>query len=172
MNFFFHILCDVYVSVFVSLRSDYRKLIVHHTAFIFKEKKDVDTQMWKNCFYKQIEDFRRSIRKYSADLSNSQSSDPRVEKQRFYLVQLTAALISFLSDSTIFYQDMMLEVNMHVFITAFESVSRECIYSMYYIQLESRVGDLKLVGGMSTEVDIIVKCVYRCLLYLGDLSRY
>ena len=43
---------------------------------------------------------------------------------------------------------------------------------MYYIQLESRVGDLKRVGGMSTEVDIIVKCVYRCLLYLGDLSRY
>ena len=90
---------------------DYRKLIVNHTAFIFKEKKDVDTQMWKNCFYKQIEDFRRSIRKNSSDLSNSQLSDPRVEKQRFYLVQLTTALISFLSDSTVFYQDMMLEVN-------------------------------------------------------------
>eukprot|EP01035_Chromulina_nebulosa_P029542 gene29542-39162_t len=129
------------------LRLDYRKLIVNHTAFIFKEKKDVDTQMWKNCFYKQIEDFRRSIRKNSSDLSNTQPSDPRIEKQRFYLVQLTTALISFLSDSTVFYQDMMLE-------------------------LESRVGDLKRVGGMTVEVEFIVKCVYRCLLYLGDLSRY
>lgn len=95
--------------------------------------------MWKNCFYKQIEDFRRSIRKYSADLSNSQSSDPRVEKQRFYLVQLTAALISFLSDSTIFYQDMMLEVNMHIFITAFESVYLGSVFILCTIFSWSRV---------------------------------
>ena len=103
-----------FCSLHFSLRLDYRKLIVNHTAFIFKEKKDVDTQMWKNCFYKQIEDFRRSIRKNSSDLSNTQPSDPRIEKQRFYLVQLTTALISFLSDSTVFYQDMMLEVNIYL----------------------------------------------------------
>jgi hypothetical protein len=84
---------------------------VHHTHFIFKEKKDADTQMWKNCFYKQIEDFRRSIRKNTAELATYADSDTQIiEKQRYYLVQLTSALLTFLSDSTVFYQDMMLEV--------------------------------------------------------------
>lgn len=33
------------------------------------------------------------------------------------------------------------------------------------------MGDLKRIGGTTVEVEFIVKCVYRCLLYLGDLSR-
>lgn len=124
------------------LRVDYRKLIVYHTHFIFKEKKDADTQMWKNCFYKQIEDFRRSIRKNTAELATFADSDMRIEKQRYYLVQLTSALLTFLSDSTVFYQDMMLE-------------------------LEMRIQQM-----VDSDVDIMIKCVYRCLLFLGDLARY
>jgi len=124
------------------LRGDYRKLIVHHTHFIFKEKKDADTQMWKNCFYKQIEDFRRSIRKNTAELATYADTDLRIEKQRYYLVQLTSALLNFLSDSTVFYQDMMIE-------------------------LETRIQQM-----VDLDVEIMIKCVYRCLLFLGDLARY
>ena len=85
-----------------------------------KEKKDIDALLWKNCFYKQIEDFRRSVRKNSSTLGNmTAANDPLVEKQKFLIAKIVSAFITFLADSSTFYQDMMLEVTYLNFSSSF-----------------------------------------------------
>lgn len=95
----------------VRLRSGYRSLIVEHAASLHSEKKDIDGLLWKNCFYRQIEDFRKSIKRNSSQLEVSDGTSFALrEKQQVYLAKLAAALLKFLADSVVFYHSLMQEV--------------------------------------------------------------
>jgi Telomerase activating protein Est1 len=92
------------------MQRDYQTLIIHHPSF----GKDVDSALWKQCFYRQIEEYRKSIRKTvqiieSSD--NATSTNPMIEKAKSHLAKLNSAFSHFLSGSMTFFQETMLKVN-------------------------------------------------------------
>ena len=132
------------------LQAEYRRLILEHTAFAFV--KDIDGQLWKYIFYRNIEDYRRVIKKSSEHLDKCQkkASDATdadlvasalkdVEKLRTHLARLHSAFATFLSDAALFYQELM---------RALEDKHR------------------------AANNDDSPRCIHRCLLYLGDIARY
>lgn len=114
------------------MRNDYQVLIVEHTSHCCSiATKDIDEVLWKQCFYRQIEDYRKSIRKTVQLLDQSNATTPNANnsnksannsatatltssemgvKAKTHLARLTAAFIKFLSDGSMFYQDLMLKV--------------------------------------------------------------
>eukprot|EP01032_Pedospumella_encystans_P027471 gene27471-31049_t len=153
------------------VRKGYRTLVVSHTAFLYREApqsqtgsvidrdfRDVTGLLWKTCFYKQIVEFRGSLRRHANQLDvlgRQVREQPSVEEfrvqeqqERIYIARLTQAFLSFLSDSIAFYQKMVAEL---------EDQARQKL----------RAGD-----AAQREVRWLVLSVHRCLLYLGDLARY
>lgn len=96
------------------IRKGYRALILNHTSYLFEEKKDVDGLLWKTCFYKSIEEFRKSLRVHSTHLerlSHQIGVDfELLEQERLFISRLTQDFIRFLTDSIAFYQKLMVEV--------------------------------------------------------------
>eukprot|EP01038_Epipyxis_sp_PR26KG_P008246 gene8246-11160_t len=143
------------------IRNDYRQVIISKEYFLMEDKKDIDGSLWKFCFYKQIEEFRRSIRNYAGQIENSKqfpnnsATSLPIDKLKAYLGKLTASFIQFLADSIIFYQTLMLE---------FEDSARLLTINRNSTEIEDKNND-KIH-------DSIIHCVHRCLLYLGDLARY
>jgi hypothetical protein len=86
---------------------------------------DVDLLLWKNCFYKQIEEFRRSIRKYANQVDELKSMDTidrastQLDKLKSYLGKLSSSFVLFLSDSINFYTALMREVRFFVCFSLF-----------------------------------------------------
>lgn len=87
---------------------------------IDRDFRDVTGLLWKTCFYKQIVEFRGSLRKHANQLDalgQQVREQPSVEEfrireqqERIYIARLTQAFLSFLSDSIAFYQKMIAEV--------------------------------------------------------------
>lgn len=123
-------------------------MIVNHIDFLYspnehslvsttgdKDFRDVTGLLWKSCFYKQIVEFRSSLRKRAADLDSIglqlqsglsgrgerhaardlEELRQREQNERLYVARLTQAFLAFLSDSIAFYQKMMAEVRQHHF---------------------------------------------------------
>ncbi|KAF4137604.1 Est1 DNA/RNA binding domain [Phytophthora infestans] len=62
----------------------------------FAAKKEVEQALWKPCFYRRIEDFRRRIRKYAA----AAQGDRNV---REHFARVSSEFQQFLTDSAVFY---------------------------------------------------------------------
>jgi len=101
-------------QIIESLLREYQSLIVEHTtvatAAAAKTGKDVDVQLWKTCWYRRIEDYRKSIKKHSHALETTRDNEELVLKLRAHLAQLNAKLAQLLSSAAAFYQDMMLQL--------------------------------------------------------------
>lgn len=74
-----------------------------------ESKKDIDGLLWKQCYYKQIEEFRRSIKKTTTIIEEN-TSPSFVEKAQAHLLKLTGAFLKFLTDALSAYQEFMLQV--------------------------------------------------------------
>lgn len=139
------------------VRKAYRTLIVDHPAFVYDpangsqatrdnanlvshtsttrecDYRDIAGLLWKGCFYKQIAEFRSSLRKHSVHLDSLvQSALPatnqvtegarqlsaaaevkeREQAERIYIARLNNAFLSFLADSVAFYQKVVAEVKL------------------------------------------------------------
>lgn len=123
------------------IRKEYRLLIVEFPGFN-PEKKDVMGLFWKNCFYKHIEEFRKSIKKLKGQLDVNRFN----QKLANHMSRLCQEFIAFLSDSAKFIQKLMADLERKT-VEVISKVDKD-----YY--------------------DHLVNGVYRCLLYLGDLARY
>jgi hypothetical protein len=107
-------------STVLSIRNGYRRHIVEYSSFINDEKRDVHLMLWKSCFYKQIEDFRKSIRKYASYIEEKKTNqgfaitDQSInqEKLKSHVSKLTSSFILFLTDSINFYLSLMKEVSL------------------------------------------------------------
>jgi hypothetical protein len=88
------------------IRKDYKILIIDHPGFCH-EKKDVIGLFWKNCFYKHIEEFRKSIKSIKSQLEVARSN----EKLIFHFARLSQEFSAFLNDSSRFIQKLMNEVS-------------------------------------------------------------
>jgi hypothetical protein len=80
-------------------------LIVDFPEFQY-EKKDIIGSFWKNCFYKHIEEFRKSIKK----LKTQYEANPYNQPLKLYLAKLSQEFLSFLHDSSRFIQKLMTDV--------------------------------------------------------------
>ena len=96
------------------LLREYQSLIVEHTSVATtaaaKTGKDVVVQLWKTCWYRRIEDYRKSIKKHSHALETTRDNEELVLKLRAHLAQLNAKLAQLLSSAANFYQEMMLQL--------------------------------------------------------------
>jgi hypothetical protein len=94
------------------VRSDYRELIVNYPSFRAESKsssssKDIDGLLWKSSFYKQIQEYRKSI---SKTLLIIEEKNNFLEKAKLHLIKLNSVFIKYLSDAVVFYQDLMLQL--------------------------------------------------------------
>ena len=131
------------------LRKDYHTLLVEHPDLSLNVKKDIDSMLWKTCYYRQIEEFRASIKKTTSIIENA-NDIILTEKATAHLSKLTVALMKFLADAISSYQDLLL-------------------------QYESKIKGLKWKNKniISNEIgNAIIQNIHRCLLHLGDLTRY
>ena len=115
-------------------------LIQSDVAFAIQS--ELEQILWKPCFYRRIEEFRRRIRKYASAVS---SPDQRV---RQHFVQVSNDFRQFLNESTIFYEQL------HTFFrTSLEQPPQH-----HENDPEKREKNRQ-------------SC-HRCLIFLGDLARY
>jgi hypothetical protein len=102
------------------MRKNFGKIIVEHPDFQY-ERKDMIGSLWKSCFYKQIEDFRKTIKinkmKYEEALKGPRGQG--LLEFRKYLTTLSNEFSLFLKDSIVYFQKLMNEVKDKIMITIF-----------------------------------------------------
>lgn len=88
--------------------------MVNFPAFA-RERKDIIGQLWKTCFYKQIEDFRKAIKTAKAkhDSLIRGPSPAALQDIRRHLSSLSHEFFLFLSDCIRYFQKLMGEVAAH-----------------------------------------------------------
>lgn len=139
-------------QLLAAIREDLKTLITLHPAFSNAPSHDVHGMLWSQCFYKQIEEFRRSIRKHANTIAEDEApaaampgprDDEGALKARHHFVRLVSTYTKLLCSSFVFYQDLMLT-------------------------LEDRVKQ----SEDAADAESYIRSIHRCSLYLGDLSRY
>lgn len=70
------------------------------------EKKDIFGLFWKNCFYKHIEEFRKSIKRLKGQIDIARSND-----KIYHLARLSQEFSAFINDSSRFIQKLMTDVS-------------------------------------------------------------
>ena len=125
------------------LRNSYRKIILASPNFPKLHNKDIQGSLWKQGFYKRIEEFRSSIQKTIHIIEgNVDTTVILQEKAKIHLIKLSSSFFNFLTDSLQFYQDFFLELE---------------------IQYSTSSTELK---------EYILSHLHRISLYMGDLARY
>lgn len=137
----------------------------------FCASKDVELLLWKNCYYKRIEDFRKRLRKY-AHLAASLERSKAFEAQE-HLHGICQAFARFLGEATDFYASLL---------RRFEA--------MHHQYAKSGPGGGGSDSGRSNSsgsaggagsggeqrrsglMKLVVLSINRCLIFLGDLARY
>jgi len=170
------------------MRRDYRTLIMEHIQFVHREKRDIHGLLWKTCFYKQIEEYRHSIRGHSnklnslyAEQSMGMFKAKEIEFEQTYLNRLTLSFVQYLNDSVVFYQRMLSDVSRCMLFTTYLHHCVHLTLPYTVLQLEERsnipvsTGWIHGVGPgpsqSSSAMEMIVRSMYRCYLCLGDLAR-
>ena len=92
-------------------RTSFRCLLIEYPEYCASSSKDVDGMLWRYCFYTQIVQYRRSIRK-TLDVIDKigRQSQAHLDKANAHLLHLNNAFKKFLVDSTMFYQELLQQV--------------------------------------------------------------
>eukprot|EP00624_Nannochloropsis_granulata_P003797 evm.model.NODE_29163_length_12829_cov_16.997583.3 len=131
-----------------AIREAYVRLLFQDPTYA--ASKDMDQSLWKTCFYRKIEEFRKMIRKYAAAASNAESK-AMAHKARAELHAVCAAFGEFIAEALTFYQDLMGR------------------YERLQATKREEVGEEAGAGALEQHC---VKSIHRCLIFLGDLTRY
>jgi hypothetical protein len=92
--------------VYDRIRKEYKVLIVDYSGYNY-EKKDILGLFWKSCFYKHIEEFRKSVKKLKGQLDNNR----RNQKLINLLGRLCQEFTAFIHDSSRFISKLMSDVS-------------------------------------------------------------
>lgn len=114
----------------------------------FAASKDVEQSLWKSCYYKRIEDFRKYIRKYA-----NQAVSSRDPASRAHLHTICTSFGYFLREASVFYNALL---------------------NHFSSQMQLAKQNMGENGSIGTSEDIsrISLSLHRCLIFLGDLARY
>jgi hypothetical protein len=132
--------------------------------------KDIHSSLWKICFYKSIEEYRKIFRKLASlinerneavanpnfehhsstkFLSMSSTKFEEHEKAKHQLVRFNAEFQSFLSEINLFYDDLMKK--------------------LFFIMPKANM----IADSESHSIASDIRgSIFKCLLYLGDVARY
>jgi hypothetical protein len=131
----------------LEIRNTYRSILLLYPQIVLR--KSIDSMLWKNCFHKKIEEYRKEIKKLTAVLDvKYEDRQGRKVAQSFSqykseekLLQLSSALEQFLAQASAFYQQLIAEFENKREMTACDDL-------------------------------YVTRQIYVCLLCLGDLARY
>ncbi|RMX66028.1 hypothetical protein DD238_003137 [Peronospora effusa] len=116
------------------------------THIEFAVSKEVELALWKPCFYRRIEDFRRRIRKYAA----TAQTDRNV---REHFARVSSEFQQFLTEASAFYTYLS-----NVFAT--------------WLQQNQPKAAIAESSDVATNVARCRQSLHRCYVFLGDLARY
>ena len=139
------------VAVMNELLTLYQTLITDHTSFSNACGKDIDGQLWKSCWYRRIEEYRKTIKKHTQVMDKDKDKPEIVEKYRAHIANVNAGFGRFLTLAATSYQEMMLKLEKRA----------------AYCSSKNGGGN-----GERPKAEDLQRCIYRCLLYLGDIARY
>ena len=124
-----------------TLREYYEAIILEKFEYAYDQ--DLEVQLWKNCFYKVIEDFRKRIRKSSGKTGSDE------------VVKICELFYSFLCMASKFYEEL-----------------NSKLQNKYSLLLDGTV-DISFIDldQSSVQFKAYVSC-HRSLIYMGDLYRY
>eukprot|EP00953_Heterococcus_sp_UTEX-ZZ885_P015680 8830-Heterococcus_DN1.PRE.1 len=112
---------------------------------LFAARVDVEQSLWKSCYYKRIEDFRKRIRKYA---NAAVASGDALSRE--HLHRICQSFGRFLTDASAFYAGML---------SSFET----------QLHFPERSTHQSLT---SADCDRLSLSIHRCLIFMGDLARY
>ncbi|GES74847.1 protein SMG7 [Rhizophagus clarus] len=136
------------------LRDTYEKIIF--LDYEFAQSKEVEQNLWKNVYYKVIEDFRKKIRALPAPNGRSKSTSNK---------KLISSFRSFLHEATGFYYSFIQKFAIHFELKQLDSVIKNFGLTIEPAEICQR----------SYSEDIKQRAVLSChksLIFLGDLARY
>ncbi|KAF4325308.1 hypothetical protein JM18_000508 [Phytophthora kernoviae] len=120
----------------------------------FGASKEVEQALWKPCFYRRIEDFRRRIRKYAA----AAQADRNV---REHFARVSSEFQSFLTEAAAFYAHLRDVFAQWLLNNRVSSITA------------STSRDLTKDGSeMAKNIARCRQSLHRCYVFLGDLARY
>ncbi|KAG7398651.1 hypothetical protein PHYBOEH_010700 [Phytophthora boehmeriae] len=111
---------------------------------VFGASKEVEQALWKPCFYRRIEDFRRRIRKYAA----AAQADRNV---REHFARVSNEFQAFLTEAAAFYAHL------------------RDVFAQWLLKNRDSAKD----GGETMKnIARCRQSLHRCFVFLGDLARY
>ncbi|KAG5188781.1 hypothetical protein JKP88DRAFT_177663, partial [Tribonema minus] len=118
---------------------------------LFAATNDVEMALWRSCYYKRIEDFRKRTRKYA---NHAVPSGDALARE--HLHRICMDFQRFLADATAFYATLL---------TAYDA---ELAHLRQQLQLAPHEGS----HPESARIDKLSQSIHRCLIFMGDLARY
>lgn len=101
------------------VKRNYRKLMLEHPAVAVA--KEVDANLWKICFYRQIEEFRHNLKSAAKASANGNGSETDA-----HMFRLSSEFDAFLGKAEHFYQSLLHEL---MALKETSSDSTKCAYS-------------------------------------------
>lgn len=129
------------INIRNSIKNNYVEILFGN--YDFASSKEIEQNLWKNIFYKMIEEYRKRIRKYVTLIKNKQEKPSTKEE----LQKVADSFRGFLKQTTKFYLDL--------------------------IDRFQKTFHLKLDGSAEvTQMHKSYQSCHRCFIFLGDLARY
>lgn len=145
------------------LVDDARQLAL--AAPTFAAQRELEQVLWKPCFYKRIEDFRRRIRKYA--------SAPAADRSvREHFAKVSHEFQEFLTDASAFYDHLRDAYTTWLLQHRVTRIASSLSSSSASINTGINTGMTPLVSEAAENVDKCRTSLHRCLVFLGDLARY
>lgn len=123
-------------------------------------QKNIDNILWKHCYYRNIEAYRKKIRQLSTILekpyTRTPANDAQFHEYRQNLMKVSSILNQYLSQSAAFYESLLMQLE-HL-------IERK-------VTTREATSDVSVHNDLTTDIDAYLKSVYFCLLYLGDIAR-
>jgi hypothetical protein len=138
------------------------------------EDHDGESQMWKTCFYKPIEEWRRKIRAFTQVISDAQAKNDAKRLQTSIQEQskTSTQFHAFLESSTGFYHNLLAKIRAKHGL----SLDRSVLSSLGGMPVETSVGNDVASSTSSTGSKQASShyrmTIFRILIRLGDLARY
>ena len=122
----------------------YRNVVLKFPAVSME--KDIHALLWKQCYYKEIDIYRKKLRELELSMTQPGNNGRNIESNliKINIMRTTDAFGKYLDEAIMFYTELMLEFELLVQQTPVD---------------HSNLYDAQIHG------------IFRCLLYLGDLAR-
>ena len=128
-----------------SIQVGYRNVVLNFP--IVSMEKDIHALLWKQCFYKEIDIYRKKLRELDSEMTQMVGKSKTIDSNmiKINIMRATDSFGKYLDDAIVFYTELMLEFELKVQQTPSD---------------QANLMDAQIHG------------IFRCLLYLGDLARY